>query len=574
MKKLLFTMALAAASLCAYAQSDATNIGINQLSEISPAPGKFSLESHEMGFASIIINFASDLDGIKGKAAEVNRDADLCVTLKRNGEVIANVPASNTVQIKYDSYMYNNWCISFFATPGYENFAGGHYQVIIPAGLFLIGSSATPNTEIVLNYYMELPNYSIYPAEAGNHPELQDFVLTFGKAVTVEHNPEVTTVFNMFDLFAGDVEVGEGEEAPIDPETIPELSYDGNNVYLHLIKPITSPGLWMFNIPDKYFILTDSEGTRTYSSELSFQYRIPSVTVENQPVANPPSGDVIYFPGYIELTLKEGQTLKLPNNMGQNSLYQVNEDGSLGDAIADYRAASKLSSFYYELDKDGKPDKSKPIADNANKIFLVNLQGEDVYIYPSPGKYRLVTTKALYTFNQNGKDYTSPAFTYDYTVVESDYFNMEFTPDKNLPVKELKEISVRFPDADEIVVHPNVAWFRSSTTNYQFYPRLSSEDPQTVIFSTPVAVTVPGVYRLTSDTKSIEIDGEYVGVVVEYTVSENSGIECIDSVKVLPAVFDIYNAQGMLISKNATVDVLNSLPAGIYIAGGQKIINR
>lgn len=573
MKRLILPLALAV-GLSAFAQDVAEdqNVGLSQLSELAPAPGKFPLDTHEFGFMSLILNFKGDASALM--TADVNREANLFAVLKRNGEVVANVPASNTRQFKFDNFMNYNWCISFFLESGYESFAGGHYQVILPEGLFLVGPEKTPSEEIIINYYMEVPQISFYPSESGNHTELQDFVITFGDAVKVERNQEKTSDIDLFNMYGEDDNIEEGESAPIDPDSVLEISAEGNKVTLHSKNVITSPGLWCFNIPAGYFILTAEDGSTSLSTEISGRYRIPTVSLEDQPAIDPQAGKVLSFPGVIELTIVDKHSLMFPYDKGANFLYTVNEDGSLGDAIADYRAAAKLSKYYYEENPDGSIDTSRPIEDSYNKVFLVNRAGEDVDIYPAPGKYQLVTTGGLYTFKIDGKITSSPSFTYNYEVVEGNLFNMQFTPAQDVALNELKDINIKFPDAEEINVTSNVAWFRSNTTNYQFYPRLSKEDPQTVILSTPVAVTMPGEYRLVTDTNSIEIDGEYVGVVANYTISESSGVKCVGKAEVMPAVFNIYNAQGLLIVKDANVEDLVALPAGIYIAGGKKFINK
>lgn len=571
-----FILPLAAViAFTGYAQesSSTTNVGIEQLSVISPAPGStLSSETHSFGFQSIELNFKGSQIGDTGMTANVNRNADLFVTLKRNGEVVSNVPASNTAQIKFDNTMFNNWSITFFPKTCYEGQAGGQYQVIIPEGFFLIGNEQTPNSEIIINYTYTLDPISYYPDQSGSYTELKDFVITFGNATKVELSPDAAPL-QMANMYGEGYDEEAGEE---DPNTYYDFTVtcNGNAAYLTLNAAITSPGLWFTDIPADYFKLTDENNKVTSTGEILLRYRIPTVTEEDQPTADPAPGDIPFFPGVIELEIAEDQTLMLPNDMGMNVIVALNEDGTQGATIADYRAASKSSKYYYESDENGKIDKTKPIASSKNKIFLVNRMGDETYLYPAPGQYMLCTTNSLYTFTKNNKIQSSPAFTYIYNVVPSELFNMEFTPSTEEPIPSLKEIIVTFPTADEVIVNFATATFNSATTNYLFYPRKSEEYPKSVIFSTGVPVTMPGKYRLTADSKSVCINGEYVSVVADYTIGENTGVECIGNVQVLPEVFDIYNAQGILVYKNANVEILNALPAGIYIAGGKKFINR
>lgn len=567
MSKITTILASAAVLLTpafALAADSTANVGTDQLSTISPVPGAISLDVLESGFSSMLLNF-------KG-GAEVDRSANLFITMTRNGNVVANVPASNTMMVKYDSFMDFVWQVVFYMKPGYEAKAGGHYQVTIPEGYFLIGEAKTPNKEIVLNYQMDVNQTSIYPEETKRATELQDFIVTFGAYKSVRLNPECSRTVAIFNIFqkGEDPGVGGDDDEPIvapDTDLHPDCAVNDNALNLHLAEKVTEAGTWNVEIPESFLILTKEDGSKESSPALAFQYKIPNYTA-GVPMISPEAGNTYFFPGELMLTIDKSSALTIVNDRGASFLYAVDSEGNLGDVIATYRAASKKSDYYVD------PATGKVIAENANRVFLVNELGRDVRIYPAPGAYQLVTADKLFQTKKDGQISFTSTLYYNFEVPDFDMWHMELTPDPSIPVYGLQEIKVKFP-ASKVKVTYGPALFKSSTTTFVFYPSVDPEDPETVVFRSAVPVTLPGEYTLTSANNSIEIDEDFVVVNAKYTVSSSSGIEeCEGGVTVLPQVFDIYNAQGILMKRNAGVDDLNALPAGIYIAGGKKIVNR
>lgn len=558
-KKLLLVCISALLGSAVYAEE---NTGLAQLALLSPAPGTLNYDTYGP-FNGIHINFQDK--------AQVNRAADLFITLKRNDEVVSNVPLSNNRQISYDSVMDYVWQIYFFPTSNYQSIAGGHYELIIPEGAFLVGDAKIPNERIVANYDMIVNDVVIYPAESREMVELSSWDVTFGDAVSLEINPDAEHKPCVIDLLGGSPDLpddGNDDDNVEYPDESIYLKYsvDGNTLHLELDKPIIAGGTYHVSISDGFVSLIDKNGNKTSSGDLTWIYSIPKVGA-GAPDIFPEAGSIIEFPGVIELTLQPGDNIFTLNDMGKNALYSLNEDGTLGDVVADYRAASKNSHFY-------KDAAGNTIEQNKNKVFLVNVNGEDVWSYPVPGMYQLVTTNGLYSSIKDGKYQTVSSFKYNYQVIDAGDYPMEFSPSTEIPQESIKDITVTFPNAyeDEIKVNVAEATFRSSTTNYIFYP--AQPVGNSVTFSTSVPVTMPGQYRLLSAIKTIEINGDLVGVLADYTINDTSEIKQINKPVVLPEHFDIYSAQGIVIRRNATIYDLDALPAGIYIAGGQKIINR
>lgn len=556
---LIAALALATSSLGLNAQ----NVGTDQLSTVSPQPGVIDLEVNESGFGSMLLQFNG--------GAEVDRNANLCITVKRNGRVISNVPASNTEMVKFDGVMSYVWQVAFFRVMNSEAKAGGDYQVIIPAGYFLVGENKTPNKEIILNYTMPVSTISVYPPETNRAEIIQDVVVTFGSAQRVELVEDPAHPVIIFDLYAvvtdpNDTTGDDDDEIPdVEIGVKPTLSVSGNQLFIHLDKPITSPGTWKVDIPEGIVNLYDANDNATPNTALIYQYKIPNYAL-GKPTIFPEEGKTLGFPGIITLTLEKGTTVGAINNMGASKIYPIDENGNLGKAIATYRCAPNNSKFY----KD--PKTGATITSNLNKVFLINDKGEDAEIFPAPGNYQLITSDMLYQIVKGAeKSYISTLY-FNYEVVDGGYYDMEFTPSQDETLESLQEVKVRFLGADEVKINYAPAWFSSDVTNYLFYPSKDPENPEGIILKCQVPVTVPGTYTLSTSADCISVDDDCVTVYAEYTISNTSGVECIGNVTVFPSVFDIVNAQGIILKRNATVEDLKTLPAGIYIAGGKKFV--
>ncbi len=556
MKKLFTAMAVAMLAAPSFVFAEGT-VGLRS---ISPAQGEVKLDINESGLSAINFSFTA------GKG-EVARDKNLFITMTRNGSVISNVSSSNTAYIKYDDFLMDVWQVSFFGTRNHECMVAGDYQITIPEGFFVFGDET--NKEVVLNYYIKNSSVTIYPPESRDMKFLQDFTITFGEAKTVEVNTAAEHGIEVYDVFGGAPdEAGEGEygEDDTDYNLKYETSVTGNSLLIHLLEPVTKGSTYNIVIPSGAIYIYGEDGNQSQNKDLNYQYAIPKVG-KGQPEIIYPGSLTLDFPGVIELNLAEGEKLLLVNEMGGNYLYPVNEDGTLGESIATFRAAKKNSHFYVD-------DNGDKIADNANKVFLVNQLGEDVRIVPTPGVYALVTSNSLYTVqNEGGGLLNVSSFSYSFEVVDGNLYDMEFTPKSGDTVENLQEIKVKFPDADELKVTWNTAWLKSATTAYQFFPQGGTDD-NTVTFKANMPATMPGEYRFIANPGMVEVDGDFVGLYAEYKISESSDVREVSNVTVLPAVFDIFNAQGLVIKRNATVEDLNALPAGIYIAGGKKIVNR
>ena len=143
MKKILLLASAALIGLGVQAQNLPANVGADQLSTVSPAPGKLNLSINTAGLMSMLFNIAE-------ANSSVNIGADVYAHLTRDGKVLANVQAGNYRQVSYDGVMDHVWQLSFFLDTTKEASMSGIYEVKFDEGFFLLGEDKTPSKEIEL----------------------------------------------------------------------------------------------------------------------------------------------------------------------------------------------------------------------------------------------------------------------------------------------------------------------------------------------------------------------------------------------------------------------------------------
>ena len=551
MKK-IFSIAIAAllGVLGMSAQTLPSNVNANVLKDLSPAPGTVSLDVNESGLLSFSFNIAE-------ANSKINTGANVYCTLSRDGEVVSNVQACNNIQITYDGVYADIWNLAFFLDRTPLVTMGGNYQIKFDEGFFLLGDAKTPSPEILLNYYIKGDDYYITPApENGKQWEsLHEFTLTIPGAERI--TAEETKVIEIYNVY------GAGATEDDDNPTLqnPDYRIEGNSVIITTKEPITDPGTWYLVIPEDMFTASFANGTDIKTPYIMSIYLIPNHG-GGLPNVEPEPGEVEDFPGVISLELQKGCELIYVNDMGWNYLYPIDDNGNRGNFVARFRGRKS--------------------ATRANVVELVyydeKLQAfdPDALIVPAPGKYELYTSPMLYRVRENGSDHSVSAMSFFYDVYVYDELPMTITPASGSTVSEIKQIKFEIESAKEIKVFANnrksATWLSDGVTNYIFNPFVSADAPNTVVLNTPVLATLPGTYKLLTGAGQVVVDGVARILTADYTISDGSGVGEISNVVVLPEVFDVYNTQSILLKKNADVDYLRTLPAGIYVAGGKKYV--
>lgn len=565
-----FYTLLAAAALTVLAAGAQTNTGLDQFSSWQPATGKINLDVNEQGVASVLFKLNGTPD----------RSADKFATLSRNGEVLSRVPVSNTYMLSYDSSYADVWQLVFFNGRQTITTQPGTYEVRIDEGFFLMGEAKTPSKEVVAVYTLPEPAFYVEPPQDASgklyqYDSIQEWTITYGEAEYIELNPgaklEIIDLYghgeNLYrpaapanaDAAEGDGEEGENPGLTPTEGLFPSLIAKGNQLIIRLDDPVMKPGTWKLEALSGLCTLHMADGKTSQSPEIHLFYFIPNFQF-GKPEIFPRQGEITKIPGTIYLEMPGGTNVKNVNQMGICYLYPVDENGNKGDYIARYRA---------------QKSKDLPLIE----VELVNWNGADVDVEAAPGKYQLVTAEKLYSTVPNGGDnvvsYVS-SMTFEYTIVpDVNGVAKMLTPEPG-KYTSIKTIEVSFPEAETVKVEwtADPSTLKSATTTYAFVPKSDADKPNVAVFELPVAATMPGDYEFLTTIGAITVDGNPVVVAGNYTIGEGSGIECVENIVVMPEHFDIYDAQGILVAKNADMATLKALPAGLYIAAGKKFINK
>lgn len=557
MKALFKTFAVAVAAMAmATPMFAAENTGTSQLGSYTPPAGTISLDYYERGVASMRFSLP---------VGEPNRYANKFVTLSYEGDVISRVPVFNTKQLSQDTAMSDEWQLTFFLVKTDKTILSGSYEVEFDEGFFLMGEDKTPSEKIIINYFIDGDEFSAYPipdarGENYKYTELQDFTLTYANCTKVEYNPAVGRQIEIINMFAHGGEItGDDDETITAPEDIlPEVTFDGNKVNIHLKQPITAAGTYKIEAVDQVFLLTRPDGTVVPSKDINIFYYIPNYY--GMPSIDPMEGEVEYFPGTITLMLPKGQELKNVNEMGVTYLCPLNDDGTVDDPKRNYIARFRAKSIAGVENPD------------LHNVYLINWDGAKKEIEPAPGNYRLITPESLYSIkNGESRRYVS-SMNFDYTVVPYESQVKTITPASGSTLNSLSEIVVEFPEAETVVAQwtNDPSWLQNSLTNFPFYAASVEDNPKAAKFYSTVPVTFPGEYRFTTAPNALIVDGVGVTATATYKVSEETGVGTLSDVEIMPSIFDIYTPQGILVAKDADMKTLNALPAGIYIAAGKK----
>lgn len=540
MKKqlLLAAVTLIAGSAFAYDHNEPDSYA--QLVDLSPTPGVLGADGGDSfdGFTGLNFNYRG--------GADANRDESKLAYLYFNGELVKAVPSSNTVELYYNTVLTDFWGITF-RKPGDIARMPGKYTVVFDEGLFLVGEDKTPSERVVLNYVIPEPSLVFTPTPGNDHRvlELGDITVTFTDAESVEVADGASC--ELYNIYGKPTASGEAVTLH------PDMEAEGNVLTIYNDDPIKEAGSWRLTIPAGAVTINYKNGTSASNMQIDETWMIPEYSL-GIPTPTPAEGDIHFFPAEIYLTVADGNEVDLVNGMGGNYIFPVNEDGTVNQSNKDNKLRYVASA-----------DPSDP-----HRVLLKSFSGAPVYL--APGRYALVTCDRLFRY-KGTTSYVS-ALNFFYTIVPEEA-DCTIEPDEYMDVRSLKEFKVTFNNAQSVEVVADAVTFgncSSDIATFQFWPVLPLEDgSKTITFRTAAPIELPGDYVFTAPSAMLKVDGEFVGVTANFhIVGAPSGVEAVQPA--LPEVFNVYAPDGRLVLSGADADSLAKLPAGIYIAGGRKVV--
>lgn len=275
-----------------------------------------------------------------------------------------------------------------FPDGAYNYLREGRYQVVLPAGAWLVGGNPSP--EIKANYQI-FETMSVTPA-AGKVEQLQNWTVEFPQAVSVELNPTVDTSSLMLWSFTS----VDGEN-----EWMPLIELEGLRARFMLPFSVETMATFTLEIPKGLFIVTYADGTTLQSEARRIVYNVVPAGVDAMFTLDPAPGTVENFYKFT-VNLPEGATGMSDTMCRKSAIYRLNADDSLGEKICALSASFGFNSSF-EL-----------------TVSANNGVPYDAPINPGNGNYRLVIASGQWTGSlvEGSPVANNPEMTYDYTIGE------------------------------------------------------------------------------------------------------------------------------------------------------------
>ncbi len=216
----------------------------------------------------------------------------------------------------------------------------GVYKVEIPAGMFCYASgvndlgepTGTEPTPGMTLYYEIYKGYSLSPA-SGTYGSLSEAELTFTDAYEVEANPSANTISFYMDNSMDSYMVKYELVAPTtdDEHYAVKFSFGSNGSYGEVSTPgiyglLIPAGAFTYRSPGPSFATDPTDYVERTNEEILVKYTVPRYPA---PEIDPDPNFAIKQFDSFNIYLPDGFTLWFADNMAQNNIYRVDEEGNI-----------------------------------------------------------------------------------------------------------------------------------------------------------------------------------------------------------------------------------------------------
>lgn len=440
----------------------------------------------------------------------------------------------------------DNYLQVFITNDEYLLSEPGKYTLAIAEGAVTIEGKVNP--AVTYSYEIAgdqpvppLPSYTVSPAP-GSYTSIAD-------GISISFSTEETIVVDTkaFSLTGPDGDVKIFVQAPnrISPKIVIAPIDENDDVI-----PLNQPGEYVLTINAKGITVNDA-----YNAEpIVLNYTIKESDVEGwngEYTADPADDSEVDSLSQIAVTFVGAKSVMASNTAGPNDFPALyNNDGVKVTGAVGH------------------------ITDN---VLYLTLNQE----ITAAGYYTLVIPAAF--LKVNGESLTEPLYV-AYTIKEKQVdvnYNYEFSPADKI-IDPLASIYLTFSgEGLTEVTHNSMAWGANA-------PKFSNDEGKYIPSFTIKKVT--NFTFLWTNTWPFKEEGEYTfNIPAEYftltfedgTVVKNPAFSEVFTVKTSgidnivdgeAAAADVYNAQGMLLIKDATAEQINALAPGLYIIGGVKVL--
>lgn len=218
--------------------------------------------------------------------------------------------------------------------------------------------------------------------------------------------------------------------------------------------------------------------------------------------------------------------------------------------------------------------------DGANGYMLYDNDGEPQVIFAfnssvfsAPGVLTIEADEGAFTVN----DEASPAINYSVTFGDVKEYSCVFTPAEGSTVKELKDFTVEFVGAK--TVEENFATgIAVRSKDYKYNGVVESVEYDNSGENAAVKITLKealandGEYMLQIYASAFILDGCQTSseIKVNYTVDKTVGVDGIKADG--NGKYTVTNLSGIVVLRDANAAALRSLPTGLYIVNGKKVL--
>lgn len=424
----------------------------------------------------------------------------------------------------------------------------GKYRIEVPQGfMYFMSAGQRMESDALTLEYEILPrfDYTVTP-RPGNITSIDEIKIAFPDATKIERN-NLTPNEEGNGIIIFSPQDFDNEE--------PVVTINGNEVTFKLSRSYSASGRYTLLLPFNAFTITDKNGYTGPSQGMSFSYVILNFPA---PTADPAPGEY-YELGDITFTLDSGLTYGLWLPAIKSSLKKVLPGGTIGDTF----------EFWGRTDTESVRGKKE--------VTLSPVQGKELV----PGDYVLTIGRSTFSVDV-AEGYTfiggfnNGEIQYYYTILADESANMEPEyADGHEFAGRISEFKLYFPNAETVEVaedgHATVATADGASVASELSMSVTEGTALTVkaepeiVYNGEYLFTIPaGALRINS-----KANPEYQ---LHYSIS--GGQSGVDAVLSGASSADVYGIDGTVVLRGADAKSLSSLPAGMYIISGKKVMIR
>lgn len=517
MKHLLLTAAFAFA--CAAGVSA-------QVIRPLPPQGKVDVVIYPAGLTGVSLNVN----------AKINRDCNGFAVLSRDGVVLKELPASN-IQRVYCTYGFDK---VEAGTPQLDFFTdqqtsparlAGEYTCTIPEGFLLMGTDYKTKSPAQEYHWtipgVPVPEYS--PASGSSVTEFSEVTLTFANAKSVSFTDNTTSSSGggsgeasiAYSFYVKNVATG--DETKYQSYTI-----DGNKITF-TFAPITTPGKYIVLGNAGCLTVVNADGTigTNTANDIRAEYNVVKATGTSAWTVTPAPGEYSDLHSTYMMDTSSGTPqygyfkISIPESRDAEFTFPLMGKPQLAPVVDGKYTLSTSNVIFQFVKIDSKN------AYLSSTVYKDKSQ-ETVLNIPD-GTYHLVLPVNCFQYKENGGNAQgNPEIDLGEYVFVSDQEGVSYsvTPDPSLPVSQLRDIHVLYPEGTELVWKKNAyANITQGTKEYAMTAVVAENGdglPELVL-SLPRAIGTDGEWTLDIPNGYLTVNGKNVVIKEVFTIEPISG---------------------------------------------------